>query len=118
MDATEVIMKIRKTETPSTVEQSKIVIDFGSQREGHTFRLHPLTLLWVQERFPERERVASVFIGFDQRQDIQLTPESVWAHVATLLTGLSPNEINQLGGFAVVNPVTKQEVYNSLIVHA
>jgi hypothetical protein len=111
-------MKKTKLHESATFEQSKIVIDFGSQREGHTFRLYPLTLLWIQERFPDRERVASVFIGFDRRQDIQLTPESVWAHVATLLTGLSLEELDQLGGFVVVNPVTKQEVYNSQVVHA
>lgn len=111
-------MKKTKLQELSVFEQSKIVIDFGSQREGHTFRLHPLTLLWIQARFPDRERVMSVFIGFDRRQDIQQTPEPVWAHVATLLTGLLLEELNQLGGFSVVNPVTKQEVYNSLVVHA
>lgn len=111
-------MKKPKTQASSTLEQSKIIINFGSQMEGHTFRLYPLTQRWIQEKFPDRERVASVFIGFDRRQDIQLTPESVWVHVAILLTGLSLEEINQLGGFSVVNPVTKQEVYNSLLVHA
>ncbi|MCE7989334.1 MAG: hypothetical protein DYG89_49910 [Caldilinea sp. CFX5] len=112
------MMKKTKTQTAPVIEHTNVVIHFGSQREGHTFRLHPLTNLWIQEKFPDRERVASVFIGFDRRQDIGLTPPSVWLHVATLLTGLSLEELNQLGGFSVVNPVTKQEVYNSLVVHA
>ncbi|MFN8489666.1 MAG: hypothetical protein U0350_18930 [Caldilineaceae bacterium] len=109
---------MKKTQASFSVEQSKLVIDFGSQREGHTFRLHPRSLLWIQEKYPDRQRVASVFIGFDKRQDIQLTPESVWEHVSNLLTGLSNEEIYQLGGFSVVNPLTNQEVYNSLRVHA
>lgn len=111
-------MKKTKIQIPPPVEPSNVVIHFGSQREGHTFRLHPLTYLSIQEKFPDRERVSSVFIGFDRRQDIGLTPVSVWVHVATLLTGLSLEELNGLGGFSVVNPVTQQEVYNSLLVHA
>jgi hypothetical protein len=110
-------MKKTKTQTLPVIKHANVVIHFGSQREGHTFRLHPLTNLWIQEKFPDRERVASVFIGFDRRQDIGLPP-SVWLHVATLLTRLPLEELNQLGGFSVVNPVTKQEVYNSLVVHA
>jgi hypothetical protein len=67
-------MKKTKAQTLPVIKHANVVIHFGSEREGHTFRLHPLTNLWIQEKFPDRERVASVFIGFDRRQDIGLTP--------------------------------------------
>lgn len=102
----------------SPMEQPPITIHYGLQRDGYTFRLRPLTLLGIREKYPDRYRVDSVFIGFDKRQDLTQFDESVWRHVSQLLTGLSYEELNSLGGFIVVNPVTNQEVYHSLRVHA
>ena len=97
---------------------SPITIEYGSQRDGYTFRLEPLTMLWIREKYPDRYRVDSVFIGFNKRQDLTRFDESVWGHVSQLLTGLSFEELNSLGGFVVVNPVTNQEIYHSLLIHA
>lgn len=110
-------MKAKKPDL-SIFEQRKIVVVFGPQREGHTFRLDPRSLWWIQVQYPERHRVASVFIGFDERKDIQSIDLSVFEHVVTLLTGLSIAEINEAGGFSVANPVTEQEVFNFSLVHA
>ena len=110
-------MKTR-AQDKSYTRPSLATIEYGSQRDGYTFRLEPLTSLWIREKYPEHYRVDSVFIGFDKRQDLAQFDESVWSHVSQLLTGLACDELNNLGGFIVVNPVTNQEIYRSLLVHA
>jgi hypothetical protein len=56
-------------------------------------------------------------IGFDQHQDLQQIPQPIWHQIVQLLTGLSFEEINNIGGFVVTNSQTEQEVFNSLMVY-
>ena len=107
-----------QTKNKSYTGHPPITIEYGSQRDGYTFRLEPLGLLWIREKYPNRYRVDSVFIGFDKRQDLAQFDESVWNHVSQLLTGLSDEELDSFGGFIVINPITNQEIYHSLRVHA
>lgn len=101
-----------------TVPQSKITIHYGSQRDGYVFRLDPLSLLWLKDNYPNQNRIDSVLIGYDKRHTPNQIAESIWGHISQLLTGFSINEINQLGGFVVVHPVTGEVIYHSLLVHA
>lgn len=100
------------------IDSNKIIIHYGSQRDGYIFRLHPISLLRLQERYPERRRIDSVFIGYDKRRSPEEVDETVWQHVSQLLTGLSPAELAENGGFVVVHPVTQQEIYPPALVHA
>ncbi|MEM7532108.1 MAG: hypothetical protein AAF639_08030 [Chloroflexota bacterium] len=86
----------------------------GPQHGGYTFRLDPLDTRWIQQYAPERQRVSSVYIGFDKKEDISQIHESIWNQVFTMLTGLTIDEINDLGGIAIENPLTEKFVYNSL----
>ena len=94
-----------------------VLIDVGTQRDGYTFRPDPRSRVWLEKTYPNLPRVASVFIGFDQHQDLQQIPQSIWQQIVQLLTGLSFVEINNIGGFVVTNPQTEQEVFNSLMVY-
>ena len=110
-------MKARSSEQ-AVIQPDKIIIHYGSQRDGYVFRLHPLSLLQLQERYPARCRTDSVFIGYDKRRSPEEVDSSVWQHVSQLLTGLSTSEIEQNGGFVVVHPVSQQEIYPAVLVHA
>jgi hypothetical protein len=99
------------------VEQPHIIIQINDQQDGYVFRLRPRSRLWLEQEYPEKYRVASVFIGFDKAEDVRQVQEPVWQQVANLLTGLLPDELNQLGGFAIINPSTGATVYHSLLVH-
>lgn len=101
-----------------SVDSNKIIIHYGSQRDGYIFRLHPLSLLRLQERYPERRRIDSVFIGYDKRRSPEEVEQTVWQHVSQLLTGLSLAELEENGGFVVIHPVTQQEIYPPVLVHA
>lgn len=100
------------------LDSNKIIIHYGAQRDGYVFRLHPISLLRLQKRYPERRRIDSVFIGYDKQRSPGEIDESVWQHVSQLLTGLSSVELEQSGGFVVVHPVTQQEIYPAVPVHA
>lgn len=75
-------------------------------------------MLWLDKNYPDRRQVDSVFIGFDTRREIAQIPQSSWDHIVELLTGFPIEDMNEIGGFRVVHPVTQEEVYNSLLVHA
>lgn len=103
------------------MNEQSIIIHFGVQREGFTFRLHPLSLQRIEQLFPTRIRLMSVYIGYDlnrNRPEIHQVEREIWEHVGMMLTGLSTEEINQLGGFVGINSLTKEEVFHSLPVYA
>lgn len=45
------------------VDSNKIVIHYGSQRDRYIFGLHPISLLKLQESYPDRRRIDSVFMA-------------------------------------------------------
>jgi hypothetical protein len=95
-------------------KEAKIIIHVGSQRDGYIFGLRPRSRVWLEEHYPNQERVSSVYIGLDKMQDLQQIPESILGQVLHLLTGLSLDELNHIGGFSIYDPSTKQEVLNAL----
>ncbi|MBI1923684.1 hypothetical protein HYR99_05485 [Candidatus Poribacteria bacterium] len=96
------------------MEQPEIIINVGIQFDGYVFRLRPRSREWLKTKFSLAHTVASVFIGFDKKQDFQQIHRSIWNQISILLTGLSLEEINQLGGFTVFSPRTGEEVFHSL----
>jgi hypothetical protein len=99
------------------MEQPQIRINVGIQRDGYVFELRPTSRDWLEQNYPDKYRIVDLFIGFDKHQNLQQIPESVWDHISYLLTGLSLEEINQIGGFTIYNPLVGQEIFNSLFVH-
>lgn len=99
------------------MEQAKIRINVGVQRDGYVFELWPTSRDWLEQHYPDQYRVTDLFIGFDKQQDLRQIPESVWDHISQLLTGLSLEKVNQIGGFTIYNPRLGQEVLNSRFVY-
>lgn len=85
-------------------ETESIIVWVGRTSEYATFRLHPWTLRDLEREFPGVQRWAQVTI---KRTDADLAElgESVQAHVAGLLTGLSGERLVALGEVRFVNPV-------------
>ena len=98
-------------------KEAQIIIHAGRQRDGYVFGLRPRSRVWLEERYPQKERVASLFIGLDKMQDIQQLPASILTQVLNLLTGLSLDELNEIGGFAIYDPATKQPLFDSLPIY-
>ncbi len=92
---------------------SGFLISVGHQGESATFQLHPKTRVLMRERFPKAHPVVSVYLSYQDYQDLGKLPSATLEHVAQLLTSLSTAEIRQLGGFEVVEPRTGRLIYRS-----
>ncbi len=57
--------------------------------------------------------MVSVYLSYQDYQDLDKIPISTLEHVGELLTSLSRAEIQQLGGFEIVEPRTGRIVYCS-----
>lgn len=99
------------------MKQPQIIINVGSQRDGYVFGLRPRSRVWLEEYYPDRQRVSSVFIGVDKAQDLEQIHSSILEQVWHLLTGLSLDELDAAGGFTVFSPASRQEIFNSHRLH-
>ena len=99
------------------MNQTKIVVNMGSQRDGFIFGLRPRSRVWLEDHYSDRHRVSSVFIGLDKIQDFQQIHESILGLVLNLLTGLSLEELDEFGDVAIFSPASGQEVLNSKHAH-
>ncbi len=94
------------------MNEPKIIINVGVQWDGYVFQLTPTTRVWIEENFPDRERVKSLFVGFERRQQPSWkVTNTMWDNMWQLLTGLSSEEILQIGGLVARNPISKEEIY-------
>lgn len=89
---------------------NQLLINVGKQFEGYTFRLQPKSRLWLGKQFPDAPRVSTVFISADTKQDVTHVHDQILSQVFTLLTGLSKEELKNLGGLAIFDPQTNQEI--------
>ena len=96
---------------------TKITVHVGHQRDGYIFGLRPRSRVWLEEQYPAKERVSSVFIGLDEVHNIRQIPGTILAQVLSLLTGLSVEELNKLGGVSIYDPSTQQEIMNTAVAY-
>lgn len=96
------------------MNQPQIIVNMSSQRDGYVFGLRPRSRVWLEEHFPDRARVSTVFIGLDAVRDHQSIDKSILRQVLSLVTGLSFDELHAVGGFQLINPATGQAVLNAL----
>ena len=97
---------------------SRITVHVGFQRDSYIFRLHPFSEDWIAENYPHKQRVETLLVGFDKLPPFQEISPSIWNNISQMITGFSSDEINQLGGFVVMNPVTKEILFDSLAIYA
>lgn len=92
---------------------NRIIIDVGQQLDGYTFRLHPKSEAELQKRFPGRRLPASIFTLYEAHSEFETMHGSVLPHVAMVLTGLSEDQLEELGGVVFVDPVSGEELFDS-----
>jgi len=88
-----------------------IEVAIGIQDDGAAFQLTPRTRRMLESRLSGWARKTTVvFLGSERRWNFELMEESMWAQVVMLLTGLSEDQITDLGGFTFVSPADDDEV--------
>lgn len=93
-----------------------IEVAAGDQGNGAVFRLPPWTRIMLEERIPGWSRgPAGVFLEAERRWNFSLMRDPMWAQVVMLLTGLNEQQIQELGGFIFVIPISRAVLFESHI---
>jgi hypothetical protein len=96
---------------PPCVSQGPIgplEIHYTCQRSGYTYYLSGYTELVLQQRFLQACQVQSVFIETDTNKDFEASQGPIWDYIAIILTGLTPKQLDQMGGYHVRDPITDE----------
>jgi hypothetical protein len=80
----------------------------GRRSDGRTYGLHPNSLALIRQRVPEAHARSAVFIGGNGQRG------PLYDQVGNLLTGLTPSQVKELGGYRIVDPLTDLVLYSSI----
>lgn len=94
---------------PDTLEALQIYVNRG--RDGDGYEVDYLSRRWLQQALPGVRAVRQIYIGHETRRDLEPQLEQLWEQVVTLLTGVSPARLAELGVSRVsfLDPATNQE---------
>ena len=92
-----------------------IEVSVGKQLNGAVFGLTPKTEIMLRSRFPDWSPAPnSVFISYGRPWDFEKTMEGpMWTQIVMLLTRLTEQQIQELGGVTFVNPVSHEVFFES-----
>ena len=94
---------------------SEITIYAAKQLDGYTCTLEPRSKVAIEDQLPkEPVPVSKVFISYGISAEIEFQYESIWKHIAELLTGLPAEELQKLGKVVFVDPRTKKLLFEPL----
>jgi hypothetical protein len=86
-----------------------LVIYVGRQHDGAVYELGPLSEIRMEDNYPHVQRLPDVMLGYEQKQDFERLHGPLWGQVALMLTGLTPEQVNNLGGVRLYEPRTQTE---------
>lgn len=92
---------------------SQIVVGVGKQMNGATFQLSPQTRAILASAPSAQLPASSVFVAFDTRRAFEEKNGPMWAHIVMLLTGLTEDQIADLGGYTFVSPTDEEILFES-----
>jgi hypothetical protein len=91
-----------------------IEVTVGKQSNGAVFGLTPKTEIMLRSRFPEWSPAPdSVFISYGRPWDFESMRDPMWTQIVMLLTRLTEQQIQALGGVTFVNPVSHEVFFES-----
>jgi hypothetical protein len=110
-------------ELPDTVQPSHgpltpLVVIMRRHSLGADFTLHPHSRALLQRRFPQARAVSSVSIETSALHDFEQQHGPIWEQIVQVLTGLTPPQLAQLGGYRIVDPIHDQTVFEDNLVNA
>lgn len=96
--------------------QPALIINVSRQGDGYIFDLRPRSRVWLETNFPDRVRVSYLLIGLDKSAALRQLPETVISQVLNLITGLSIDEMMAVGGYALHNTKTGEDIMNPALL--
>ena len=81
-----------------------LLVLVGIQPDGGVYQLYPTSRLRVEEAFPRAKMFRSLVLHHRRDSDFEDWHGPVWERVVELLTGLTLDQIAQLGGVRIYDP--------------
>ena len=78
--------------------------------DGVLYTLPHRTQRRIEERFPEARPLPRIILGHDKREEFPSRHEPYWDRMVSMLTGLTAEQIAELGGICIYNPDTEKVV--------
>jgi hypothetical protein len=78
---------------------------------GSIYELDPLSKRRIEKEFPEAQGLPSVFFGYASKDEFESRHGRLWELAGTLLTGLTLEQIGQLGGMRIYYPREKKVIW-------
>jgi hypothetical protein len=91
--------------------QDALLVVVGIQHDGGVYQLDPLSERRIEEAFPGANILPVVVLGHRNESEFERTHRRHWEDVAKLLTGLTPEQITQLGGVRIYDPEGNRVVW-------
>lgn len=99
------------TGQPSAAESDPIVIYRSVNRDGETYALEPHSLERLREAFGHAVHVRPrVFVAHETRADYEHVAAAIAPQIVVLLTGLSEQRLEPMGGVIFRDPVTDRDL--------
>ena len=96
---------------PAALAGPPIIVLRSINREGETYALEPRSLERLRRELGGRLRShPRIFIAHETAADFEHVHGAIVPQIIQLLTGLSEDELNQLGGVSFQDPVTEKEL--------
>ena len=97
-------------EPPGPLGPIEILIHQRS--DGCCYGLSPTSKNLIWKSFPKANMARTVFIGTTTPFDFATEHGPLLGHIATILTGLSEQQIEHLGNYQVIDSLTKQVLHD------
>lgn len=89
-------------------------IRVGRQENGVTYELAPKSRAVLQDQFSsEIPPASSVFVSHETKTNFETLHGPVWKHVVGILTGLSPEQIEEIDEVIFEDPKTSTTLFSS-----
>lgn len=102
-------VKEHEPRKPETVEP--LLIRVNLVVNGSVYELDHSSKRRIEREFPEARGLPLVLLGFDRTEEFESLHGPLWSLAGTLLTGLSLEQIAQLGGIRIYYPREKRVVW-------
>lgn len=103
----------------ATAQQDPIVIYRSVDGDGETFSLQPGSLARLRAAFPgEVHGSPRVFIAHETKADFEHVHGRIAPQIIQLLTGLTEDRLQRLGGVIFWDPVTERELPRAKSTHS
>ena len=90
---------------------TQLRIDVGLQRNRYIFQLHPNSRHFLDSNYPDSPRTDSLVLSYWNQHSIEQLSNGNWLNIFSLVTGLSPSQLEQFDDILVYDPHPNKLVY-------